>query len=100
MAIPISMISLKYKKCIVTLAFAILAYYSVMWAVNSSQVVIPRGLTELSNSHIDDIAQDSIGFMWFATPTGLFRYDGYALKSYHTSDGDVAYQGFKKLDKD
>ncbi len=100
MAIPTSMISLKYKKCIVTLAFAILAYYSVMWAVNSSQVVIPRGLTELSNSHIDDIAQDSIGFMWFATPTGLFRYDGYALKSYHTSDGDVAYQGFKKLDKD
>lgn len=44
---------------------------------------------------INDIAQDSVGFMWFASDNGIFRYDGYnfessnsfeELESYHEQD--------------
>ncbi len=36
----------------------------------------------LSESSINDILQDSRGFMWFATADGLNRYDGYAITVY------------------
>ncbi|WP_291527989.1 hybrid sensor histidine kinase/response regulator transcription factor [Bacteroides sp. UBA939] len=34
----------------------------------------------LSNSQINYITKDSQGFMWFSTPYGLNRYDGYVFK--------------------
>lgn len=33
----------------------------------------------LSNSTVRAIAQDNLGFMWFGTSNGLFRYDGYNI---------------------
>ena len=33
----------------------------------------------LSNSQIISIFRDSKGFMWFSTPYGLNRYDGYRI---------------------
>src|SRR4051812_18472039 len=29
------------------------------------------------------IAQDEQGFLWLATPSGLYKYDGYQYTSYH-----------------
>jgi len=40
----------------------------------------------LSQNAILDIAQDSLGFLWFATYDGLNRYDGYNFKVYSHSD--------------
>lgn len=34
----------------------------------------------LNENSIQTILQDSIGFMWFGTPNGLYRYDGYSFK--------------------
>ncbi|GAB5553127.1 MAG: two-component regulator propeller domain-containing protein [Saprospiraceae bacterium] len=36
---------------------------------------------ELGN-HVQTIAQDSFGFMWFGSQNGLHRWDGYAFKTY------------------
>ena len=36
----------------------------------------------LSNSQINHITKDSQGFMWFSTPYGLNRYDGYTFKKF------------------
>src|SRR5947208_11708996 len=37
---------------------------------------------EAPRSRIVSIAQDSYGFLWLGTTTGLYRYDGYSLKRY------------------
>ena len=37
---------------------------------------------------IEGITQDNYGFMWFGTNAGLYRYDGYSLKSYQHDPND------------
>jgi signal transduction histidine kinase/ligand-binding sensor domain-containing protein len=36
------------------------------------------------------IYQDSIGYLWFGTYTGVDRYDGYSFKSYRHDQGDLS----------
>lgn len=43
----------------------------------------------LSNSQVNTILQDSRGYMWFGTSSGLNRYDGYQMKVYRSSRQDV-----------
>lgn len=40
----------------------------------------------LSNNVINSIEQDSLGFIWVATPDGLNRYDGTQFKTYKKND--------------
>jgi len=42
----------------------------------------------LSNRDVNCIFQDSRGFLWFGTATGLNRYDGYEFKQYYAFPGD------------
>jgi len=42
----------------------------------------------LSSSSINDILQDSHGFIWFATDDGLHRWDGYKIKSFYHNPED------------
>jgi len=44
----------------------------------------------LSQSTVMDIVQDSQGFIWLATESGLNRYDGYAVRSYNRDRHDPA----------
>lgn len=46
-----------------------------------------------------DIAQDSLGFMWFATSSGLYRYDGYRFIRFHqnSSKHPVAAYSFSQI---
>lgn len=46
---------------------------------SSEHITIQEGLT---NNQIYTIGQDKQGFMWFGTPSGLNRYDGYNIKVY------------------
>ena len=46
---------------------------------------IERGL---SQSIIEQIVQDRVGFMWFVTEDGLNRYDGYRFTVYRSLAGD------------
>jgi signal transduction histidine kinase/DNA-binding response OmpR family regulator/sugar lactone lactonase YvrE len=40
----------------------------------------------LSQGYINTIFQDSRGFIWIGTPSGLNRYDGYEVKTYADND--------------
>jgi signal transduction histidine kinase/ligand-binding sensor domain-containing protein/DNA-binding response OmpR family regulator len=42
----------------------------------------------LSQSNVTSILQDSRGFMWFGTPDGLNRYDGYKFTIYRNDPKD------------
>lgn len=37
---------------------------------------------------INTIAQDTYGYLWFGTPNGLIKYDGYDFTSYTSESGD------------
>jgi len=41
----------------------------------------------LASDHIDCIVPDSRGFVWFCTPEGLTRFDGYRMVTFGTRDG-------------
>ena len=43
----------------------------------------------LSNSQINDIFQDSKGFIWIATSYGLNRYDGYRFRTFYSDVNDT-----------
>ncbi|MCB0732758.1 MAG: hypothetical protein KDC88_17175, partial [Ignavibacteriae bacterium] len=38
----------------------------------------------LKNNQVHSIGQDNNGFIWFGTPSGLQRFDGYELKTYNS----------------
>lgn len=42
----------------------------------------------LDCSQINCILKDSKGYMWFGTPAGLYRYDGYTFKSFQCNSQD------------
>ena len=42
----------------------------------------------LSNNQVNGIYKDADGFMWFATASGLNRYDGYDIKVYRSEPDD------------
>ena len=42
----------------------------------------------LNSSQINCIMKDSRGFVWFGTPAGLYRYDGYTFKSFQCNSLD------------
>ena len=43
----------------------------------------------LSSNRVNDIFKDSEGFMWFATASGLNRYDGCQMKVYRSHNLDL-----------
>lgn len=48
----------------------------------------------LPNAFINDIAQDSLGFIWVGTNAGLFRYDGYTFRAFwDESDSPYTLKG-------
>ena len=42
----------------------------------------------LNCSQINCIYKDSRGYMWFGTPAGLYRYDGYTFKNFQCDSQD------------
>ena len=51
---------------------------------------LPFSVDDAPRSRIRDITQDDYGFLWLATSTGLYRYDGYRLEHYQHDPGDPA----------
>ena len=41
----------------------------------------------LLHRRVSSITQDREGFIWFGTPAGLHRFDGYSFKTYTATDG-------------
>lgn len=44
----------------------------------------------LSHHLVNDILKDERGFLWFATSSGLNRYDGYGIKVFRNVPGDTS----------
>ena len=42
----------------------------------------------LASSQINCIMKDSRGFVWFGTPAGLYRFDGYVFKNFQSDSQD------------
>jgi signal transduction histidine kinase/ligand-binding sensor domain-containing protein/ActR/RegA family two-component response regulator/HPt (histidine-containing phosphotransfer) domain-containing protein len=67
------------------LTFMLLAIPVILMAYENNKLMIFKRLSiedGLSQTTINCILQDSKGFMWFGTQSGLNRYDGYEFKKY------------------
>jgi len=75
------------KALILLLVFSI--FPAVLFSQDSSirfgSLTTQQGL---SQSTVNDILQDSRGFLWFATNDGLNRYDGYSFTVYRSDSDD------------
>ncbi len=61
------------------------AYGNAVMPMHFSHLSVEDGL---SQNNVQAMLQDSAGYMWFATESGLNRYDGYEIKQYHRSRGN------------
>lgn len=68
---------------------------ALLLAVFGLHIAAPRTVVRgfgtadgLSHEHVRDIMQDSRGYMWFATWTGVDRFDGYEFRHFRTYPGD------------
>jgi ligand-binding sensor domain-containing protein/two-component sensor histidine kinase len=66
------------------LLFSALPGYAQKQASISFEKVEGDGLT---NHYIKCIQQDGIGYLWFGTEEGLFRYDGYSFQAFKSFPG-------------
>lgn len=53
----------------------------------------------LPNNYVYDLLQDEKGFMWFATESGLSRFDGYFFHNYTVMDG-IAKNDIRRIISD
>jgi signal transduction histidine kinase/CheY-like chemotaxis protein/ligand-binding sensor domain-containing protein/HPt (histidine-containing phosphotransfer) domain-containing protein len=51
---------------------------------------LPFAVEDAPRSRITGVTQDDYGFVWLATTSGLYRYDGYRLAHYLHDPGDPA----------
>lgn len=59
-----------------------LFYVNVVFAQQNYSVPSQRESSQISNMNIKAFCQDSLGYMWIATPRGLNRYNGYEFLQY------------------
>ena len=74
------------KKCLI---ITLLCFSSLMYASEFmfKHLEVKDGL---SNNQVLDIFKDSEGFMWFATASGLNRYDGCQMTLFRSNNADPA----------
>jgi signal transduction histidine kinase/ligand-binding sensor domain-containing protein len=91
------------RKLVVFLSYLlpILAYAQTTFIENSDFLIktfeLPDGP---SGNSINSVVQGPNGFLWFGGHTGLYRYDGYQIKSYHSDQRDsttLAYNYIEEL---
>jgi ligand-binding sensor domain-containing protein/serine phosphatase RsbU (regulator of sigma subunit) len=78
----------RYKNILITI-FSLIAINTHLFAQNKD-IFFEQITNESGRSlgFITDIAQDDIGFMWFSTRNGLYRYNGYSYKLFKNSKKD------------
>ena len=78
-------------KCkILILGFFSVLTASILRAQNTQFQFSHLDITDgLSHNQVTSILQDSRGFMWFGTLSGLNRYDGYKFKIFKYAAGDT-----------
>ena len=74
------------KKCLI---ITLLCFSSLMHA-SEFMFKLLEVKDGLSNNQVLDIFKDSEGFMWFATASGLNRYDGCQMTLFRSNNADPA----------
>ncbi len=87
---------MKLLKPLFLLFLPILAFSQNNKQVAFREITVEQGLSQNS---VVSIAQDSIGYMWFATQDGLNKYDGRDFTQYDIQFEDVTRPSFSKLGK-
>jgi len=77
----------------------VISVYQAVLAQTSAQPPAGTGFTRytrhegLSNNNIIGLVQDSLGYIWIATPKGLNRFDGRFFASYYMGSNDLPLPG-------
>ncbi|MEM1178381.1 MAG: ATP-binding protein [Acidobacteriota bacterium] len=75
------------RRSAAALAVVVLAFAAVDAAAQRLEVR-SLGLEDgLASDHINDLVQDEVGRLWFATGNGVAVYDGRSVKNYGVADG-------------
>ncbi len=81
---------MRFHRIAICLTFYLVPCFSYVAASNLGDIyfrtISPRG--GFTNRGVEEIIQDHLGFIWIATPDGLYRYDGYEYRNYVHSDMD------------
>lgn len=90
------------RKNLFFIGFVISLFTQQIYAQNFEKISNKEGFNQ---NTVNSIAQDKYGFLWYATPNGLIRYDGYEFKTFTTqskSEGAISNNNVTYLfnDKD
>ena len=75
----------KTKKLLISVLAAVLLPMATVAALLFKTLDARDGLT---SSQVNCILKDSHGYMWFGTPAGLYRYDGYVFRNFQSDSQD------------
>jgi ligand-binding sensor domain-containing protein/signal transduction histidine kinase len=83
------MSGLNGKRIVHRTEWALALLFVLSSVVNAEQLPIKTYTTAdgLARDAINCIVRDSRGFLWFGTPEGISRFDGYKFTNYTTDDG-------------
>lgn len=89
------------KRILVLFFYCLFSFYSVTLSqlpkqISFGQISVNEGLSQNS---VVSIAQDSIGYLWFATQDGLNKYDGKEFRYYQKFFEDITKESYSKLGK-
>ena len=73
------------SQCLLTLILLTLPITAFCFPKNIEFQML-RTSTGLPNSQINDIFRDSHGYIWFATQSGLSRFDGFRFKMFYSDN--------------
>ncbi len=71
--------------------YRLLALLLLMVPLAAAAIYLFKGLDAkhgLTSSQINCILKDGRGYVWFGTPAGLYRYDGYTFKNFQCDSQD------------
>lgn len=80
------------RQTICILLFLKIAFASLAWDYNTFNF---NEIYDLKENTIYDLLQDSAGYFWFGTNTGLYRFDGNQFKQYLYKGYDIEYTNLK-----
>jgi len=92
--------------CILT--FKNLLWIIFLWSLSHTFSVFAQNAIQIEKlttdaglnfRHVNSIAQDSKGFMWFATSQGLAKYDGNKFKLFDSSKNNPDFIPFEEIQK-
>jgi len=88
------------RRIIFFTCFVVSLFTQQIYAQNFERISNKEGFNQ---NTVNAIEQDKYGFLWYATPNGLIRYDGYEFKTFSTqskSEGAISSNNITYLFND